>query len=223
MQNKFFGSKLNSVLLLVLIILMIIAIGIMRKNKADYLGALGIKKEASVLSNVVKNESSTEWVSFKDSCGILCDYGVNVWYPKNYDFRCCGDTEVGSFGSLYMPGVEQPIVDIHDNFDFCFEYNESYGYPLSAYEYSDLMGYQKCTDPETYFQKTMKSNNNITMIEDITINNLGKSVLAYKLNKSENFIFKIREGGYYRVTFEDPNILNKDFINEFLNRLELWK
>ncbi|MFA6177854.1 MAG: Gmad2 immunoglobulin-like domain-containing protein [Candidatus Paceibacterota bacterium] len=37
-QNEFFGSKLNSVLLLVLIILMIIAIKIMLRNEKEYLG-----------------------------------------------------------------------------------------------------------------------------------------------------------------------------------------
>jgi hypothetical protein len=39
MDNKFFGSKLNSVLLLILIILMVIAIYIMLQNKEVYLDA----------------------------------------------------------------------------------------------------------------------------------------------------------------------------------------
>ncbi len=45
MQNKFwfFGSKLNTVLLLVLIILMVVAIKIMLRNEKEYFGALGIK------------------------------------------------------------------------------------------------------------------------------------------------------------------------------------
>ena len=37
MQNKFFGSKLNSILLLVLIVLMAIALYVMFQNKATYL------------------------------------------------------------------------------------------------------------------------------------------------------------------------------------------
>ena len=47
MQNKFFGSKLNSVLLLVLIILMIIAIRIMRRNEKEYFGIF--QKETPVV------------------------------------------------------------------------------------------------------------------------------------------------------------------------------
>ncbi|MEI8174761.1 MAG: hypothetical protein WCG28_02300 [bacterium] len=38
MYNKFFGSKLNSILLLVLIILMVIAICIMLRNEKEYFG-----------------------------------------------------------------------------------------------------------------------------------------------------------------------------------------
>jgi len=47
MQNKFFGSKLNSVLLLVLIVLMVIALRFMFKNKEIYLPSIAqdVKKE----------------------------------------------------------------------------------------------------------------------------------------------------------------------------------
>jgi len=38
MQNKFFGSKLNSILLLVLIILIVFAIKIMLRNEREYFG-----------------------------------------------------------------------------------------------------------------------------------------------------------------------------------------
>jgi len=48
MNNKFFGSKLNSILLLVLIILMIIALCVMFNDKEKYLGA--IPKQAPVIS-----------------------------------------------------------------------------------------------------------------------------------------------------------------------------
>lgn len=40
MQNKFFGSKLNSVLLLILIVLMVFALRIMLKDKTTYLPVL---------------------------------------------------------------------------------------------------------------------------------------------------------------------------------------
>lgn len=54
MQNKFFGSKLNSILLLVLIILMVIALFIMSKNKAEYLGAF--QKQVPVVDVNTKQE-----------------------------------------------------------------------------------------------------------------------------------------------------------------------
>ena len=47
MKNKFFGSKLNSVLLLVLIILMIIAIKIMLRNEKEYFGVF--QKEVPIV------------------------------------------------------------------------------------------------------------------------------------------------------------------------------
>ncbi len=44
MQNNFFGSKLNTVLLVILIILMIIALRFMYKNKETYFPSLGQQK-----------------------------------------------------------------------------------------------------------------------------------------------------------------------------------
>ena len=61
MQNKFFGSKFNSVLLLILIILMIVAIKIMLRNEKEYFGVF--QKEAPVINTTqeeipikIKNE-----------------------------------------------------------------------------------------------------------------------------------------------------------------------
>lgn len=46
MQNKFFGSKLNSIFLLILIVLMVIVLYIMFQNKETYLGVF--QKQAPV-------------------------------------------------------------------------------------------------------------------------------------------------------------------------------
>lgn len=48
MQNNFFGSKLNSFLLLILIILMIFAIFIMLQNKEVYFGVFGKRAPSSI-------------------------------------------------------------------------------------------------------------------------------------------------------------------------------
>lgn len=50
-MNKFFGSKLNSVLLLILIILMVVAINIMRKDKDKYLPAFPPKETVENIPN----------------------------------------------------------------------------------------------------------------------------------------------------------------------------
>jgi len=55
MQNNFFGSKLNSVLLLVLIILMIIALLMISKNKELYLD--GFKKTDQNIENKKNQEN----------------------------------------------------------------------------------------------------------------------------------------------------------------------
>ncbi|MDQ5954212.1 MAG: hypothetical protein QG583_140 [Patescibacteria group bacterium] len=59
MQNNFFGSKLNSVLLLILIVLMIFALRIMLKDKATYLPVL----EQNVPARVTEGKTA-DLVSF---------------------------------------------------------------------------------------------------------------------------------------------------------------
>ncbi|MBP9715169.1 MAG: hypothetical protein KBD52_01620 [Candidatus Pacebacteria bacterium] len=65
MPNNFFGSKLNSILLLILIVLMVFALRIMIKNKETYFPV------------VTDNQTSDDWKN----------------YPLNYDigFHPCGD------------------------------------------------------------------------------------------------------------------------------------
>ncbi len=58
MQNKFFGSKLNSILLLILIVLMIVAIHFILENKEMYLGVF--QKQTPVLNVVDKTQPLLE-------------------------------------------------------------------------------------------------------------------------------------------------------------------
>lgn len=58
MKNKFFGSKLNSILLLVLIILMIIALFVMFKNKTDYINMW--KQKTPVINNAIINNKNNQ-------------------------------------------------------------------------------------------------------------------------------------------------------------------
>ena len=52
----FFGSKLNTALLLILIILMVIAIRIMLRNEKEYFGALGIKVNTEQTPNKINDD-----------------------------------------------------------------------------------------------------------------------------------------------------------------------
>ncbi len=68
MQNKFFGSKLNTVLLLVLIVLMIIALVMMSKNKEMYLsGFKQLDQNAEIEKNQNSNQSNNEILGNKES------------------------------------------------------------------------------------------------------------------------------------------------------------
>lgn len=58
MQNKFFGSKLNTILLCVLIILMVIALYVMFQNKEINLGAL--EKQVPVVVDTTQEEIPSE-------------------------------------------------------------------------------------------------------------------------------------------------------------------
>ncbi|MFA6397903.1 MAG: hypothetical protein WDK96_03635 [Candidatus Paceibacterota bacterium] len=51
MQNNFFGSKLNSILLLILIILMVVALVFMYKNKDLYLGVLRLDNKENIIND----------------------------------------------------------------------------------------------------------------------------------------------------------------------------
>lgn len=63
MQNKFFGSKLNTVLLFILIILMVIALIVMSKNKEMYLSGF---KQLDQKNEIVKNQDKYEILGNKE-------------------------------------------------------------------------------------------------------------------------------------------------------------
>lgn len=96
MQNKFFGSKLNSVLLLILIVLMIFALRIMLKDKATYLPFTKIeqiktpvgdtKYEVSKEEQSVKSNESTEATKNPYIVGKSYQYFDGENYNKDYVF-----------------------------------------------------------------------------------------------------------------------------------------
>lgn len=209
MQNKFFSSKLNTVFLFILIILMIIAFRIMFKNKEIY------------FSEIVQNQQ-VEWVSsnFKG----ISYYAVDIWYPKNYTFNCCGDSEAGTYHSIIPPkGGVSNFIEIIEGGDFCFDYSNYVG--------------TNCTTPDVFYQSDLK-NGKKTEIDNFTAKNLGVSVFAFKGQDPgvygsvegipyEEYIFRLKDQNskekYYTVSFFSPQEFSKDFKSEFLNRLEIWK
>ncbi|MFA6273755.1 MAG: hypothetical protein WC662_01210 [Candidatus Paceibacterota bacterium] len=94
-MKNFFGSKLNSVLLLVLIILMIITIGIMRKNKTDYLGALGIKKEVPVFEYETEPPMNINF-QIADTYGYTVPIR-GVWISWGGRQSACSENQFGKF------------------------------------------------------------------------------------------------------------------------------
>lgn len=136
MKNKFFGSKLNSILLLVLIILMVIATGIMKKNRADYFGALGIKDKTAQIDNKEQSFNSINDVDggmrATDSWKIFDNqkiWPVKFKYPSDwkiiskhmelspgkegFEMYCITKTDCDSLDAIFLGdpyiGVENPV------------------------------------------------------------------------------------------------------------------
>ena len=95
MPNKFFGSKLNSVLLLVLIILMVFALRIMLKDKETYLPNLN----NSIELNEESSQSNTNF-SKEDSIKDVNDVQVNT-SPSEVSMEA--ESEWASSGPNGMP------------------------------------------------------------------------------------------------------------------------
>lgn len=84
MENKYFGSKfysstLNTILLLVLIILMVIALRFMYKNQETYLPLLQQKQQDVVKNTDVKINDSLLVKKYKDA-----SLGISFEYPSEY-------------------------------------------------------------------------------------------------------------------------------------------
>jgi len=77
-QNKFFGSKLNSIFLFILIILMVFAIRIMLQNKEIYFGIsqpkVDLNKEIS--TTITPSSSSTDWIKSPK---------FGLFFPKSFN------------------------------------------------------------------------------------------------------------------------------------------
>lgn len=91
MQNKFFGSKLNSVLLLILIVLMIIAIIIMRKNEEIYLK--GFQKIDQNIDNN-QNQNQNEITGNKED---LISFSVAPGQKVSGTIKVTGEIKGGYF------------------------------------------------------------------------------------------------------------------------------
>lgn len=78
MQNKFFGTKLNSVLLVVLIILMVFALRIMLQNKEMYFNGFHLVNPPSQDSMMIVSSLSvpTNWIKSPK---------FGLFYPKGFD------------------------------------------------------------------------------------------------------------------------------------------
>ena len=78
MKNKLFGSKLNTVLLLILIILMVIAIYVMFQNKEVYFSVF--QQQAPIATKQIAKANNLDELDTKTN------YGVTVSYPKNLEY-----------------------------------------------------------------------------------------------------------------------------------------
>jgi hypothetical protein len=95
MQNKFFGSKLNSVLLLFLIILMIVALVVMSKNKEIYLnGFKQINQKTEIEKNQNNNQIKNEILSNKDD---LVSFSINPGQKVSGPMNVTGVIKGGYF------------------------------------------------------------------------------------------------------------------------------
>lgn len=118
MQHKFFGSKLNTALLLILIILMVIAIRFMYKNKEVYLPILSQKEQVGQNINNIENNIITNEIT-ENSTGnwkIGGDEIVTFLYPPDWKIM---RPEEPRPESVYNSGiwiVPPTFLEISDNY-----------------------------------------------------------------------------------------------------------
>lgn len=108
MQNNFFGSKLNSVLLLVLIVLMIIALIMMSKNKEMYLnGFKQLDQNTEIEKN--QNQSSSEILGNKQD---LVSFSIEPGKKVGGSMEVMGVVKGGYF---FEANILVNILDINKN------------------------------------------------------------------------------------------------------------
>ena len=110
MQNKFFGSKLNTVLLFILIILMVIALIVMSKNKEMYLsGFKQLDQNAEVEKNQNSNQSNNEILGNKED---LISFSVKPGQVVSGKMEVAG---IISGGYFFEANVLINILDVNKN------------------------------------------------------------------------------------------------------------
>jgi hypothetical protein len=82
MQNKFFGSKLNTALLLVLIILMVIALRLMWQQRELYLQNFGINNDSKIPIGDTKYE--TDKSELLKNTSTYTNHGFSIEVPKGF-------------------------------------------------------------------------------------------------------------------------------------------
>jgi hypothetical protein len=83
MQNNFFGSKLNTVLLFILILLVLWAISLMLKNKEVYLPNLVLNSGEKTFTGIITDENHGCWSDGQCALEINNKYWVETgrgWY-----------------------------------------------------------------------------------------------------------------------------------------------
>mgnify|MGYP003433713109 FL=1 len=219
-KKRFFAYKTNRVLLIVLMLLVIAAIKIMIQMPGTYFPMLNKQVKKDETNTLPKVE---EWITtdFAHGCAGPCeDYAVNISYPSDYKFGCCGDTEAGTYHTVQVPDMEATGVQILEGANFCYENSDTECSPV---------------EPE-YFYKNKIDTGDVVRIEDIETDHLGSSVFAVKgvtdewatNTPYENYIFAVFDEDaqqgfkYYSVQFMHPENMSTEFKTKFLNLLEMW-
>jgi hypothetical protein len=110
MENKFFGSKLNSVLLLFLIILMIVALVVMSNNKEIYLsGFKQINQKTEIEKNQNNSQINNEILGNKDD---LVSFSFNPGQKVSGSMNVTGVIKGGYF---FEANVLINILDVNKN------------------------------------------------------------------------------------------------------------
>lgn len=113
MQNNFFGSKLNTILLLILIVFMIFALRVMLKDKETYLPLISETSKEIKLSGLVTDKVDECYVDGVCAIEIKNKYWIDYMHDTRIEQRPRGTTEgtfeVGSMVEVYA--VRDHVID----------------------------------------------------------------------------------------------------------------